>query len=63
MLTVGRHTFTMESRVHPVHLENSESWNLQIRDVRLEDAGIYECQVSTTPKISRLITLRVLGTL
>ncbi|OQR78458.1 hypothetical protein BIW11_06394 [Tropilaelaps mercedesae] len=59
VLTVGRHTYTMESRLQPIHLENSESWNLQIRDVRLEDAGVYECQVSTTPKISRLVALRV----
>ncbi|XP_022694315.1 uncharacterized protein LOC111263478 isoform X2 [Varroa jacobsoni] len=59
VLTVGRHTYTMESRVQSAHIDNFESWNLQIRDVRPEDAGVYECQVSTTPKISRFVTLRV----
>ncbi|XP_028967786.1 Down syndrome cell adhesion molecule-like [Galendromus occidentalis] len=60
VLAVGRSPYTADGKFQPMHLDNSESWNLQIKDIRPEDAGVYECQVSTTPKISRHITLSVI---
>ena len=39
---------------------SSSTWVLILRDVSLEDAGKYECQLSSSPKLSSWINLRVL---
>jgi hypothetical protein len=36
-------------------------WNLQIRDVRLEDQGQYRCTVNTQPVRSKVVMLHVKG--
>ena len=36
-------------------------WTLRIRSAQVKDAGLYECQVSTEPKISRIYRLHVVG--
>lgn len=36
-------------------------WVLQIKFVQPRDAGIYECQVSTEPRISENFHLNVVG--
>lgn len=36
-------------------------WTLRIRSVQLRDAGLYECQVSSEPKISKAVRLKVVG--
>lgn len=41
--------------------ENSSIWNLQIENVQPRDEGIYECQLSTEPKIHKAIYLKILG--
>ncbi|KAK7477675.1 hypothetical protein BaRGS_00031059 [Batillaria attramentaria] len=46
-LTVGKESFLDDSRIMLEHEPKSSSWNLLIRDVRLDDAGVYECQVSS----------------
>ena len=33
------------------------------RDVTILDAGHYECQISTEPKMSRFVHLKILGAL
>ena len=38
-----------------------EDWILQIRYVQQRDAGVYECQVSTEPRISQDFHLTVVG--
>lgn len=38
-----------------------EDWILQIKFVQLRDAGVYECQVSTEPRISTDFYLTVVG--
>nr|XP_045612442.1 uncharacterized protein LOC123767004 [Procambarus clarkii] len=35
------------------------AWDLEIHEAALEDAGVYECQVNTRPKISHPVTLHV----
>ena len=36
-------------------------WTLRIRSAQVKDAGLYECQVSTEPKISKIYRLHVVG--
>ena len=36
-----------------------DEWELQIRDVRKEDEGKYECQVNTNPLSQMVATLSV----
>lgn len=36
-------------------------WELSLRDVRLTDAGLYECQLTTHPPTSLFFTLKVVG--
>lgn len=39
----------------------SGPWTLQIKYVQARDAGLYECQISTEPKISARVYLHVVG--
>lgn len=59
ILTVGTYTYTSDQRFHSIHLEGSEDWTLEIRYTQKWDAGVYECQVSTEPKMSLNISLAV----
>ncbi|XP_076315509.1 zwei Ig domain protein zig-8-like [Tachypleus tridentatus] len=60
LLTVGTVTYINDNRFSPVHVENTGDWSLQIKYPQLTDAGLYECQVSSDPKISFFVNLRVL---
>lgn len=51
ILTVGIFTYTSDDRFKVYHPENSDHWYLEINPVTFRDAGVYECQVSTSPKI------------
>ncbi|KAH7642999.1 hemicentin-1-like [Dermatophagoides farinae] len=59
ILTVGTFTYTSDQRFQAIHRENSDDWSLQISYPRKKDAGIYECQISTMPKMSLFIQLNV----
>ncbi|XP_067127854.1 tyrosine-protein kinase receptor TYRO3-like [Centruroides vittatus] len=59
ILTVGRYTYTSDQRFTCIHLENSDIWTLEVKYTQKRDAGIYECQVSTEPKMSLSIMLNV----
>lgn len=59
LLTLGLYSYTKDPRLAAIHRSNSEDWVLEIRNTQQEDAGIYECQVSTTPPRSHLIHLSV----
>ncbi|XP_042230500.1 zwei Ig domain protein zig-8-like isoform X1 [Homarus americanus] len=59
ILTVGHLTYSADQRFQVVHAEGSQEWTLVVRYTQLRDAGVYECQVNTEPKLSRHVTLRV----
>lgn len=54
-------TYTSDARFTIVGNPERDDWNLRIDYVQPRDAGIYECQVNTEPKIYRAVTLKVLG--
>jgi len=59
LLTVGRYTYTTDLRFEGLHQKYSPDWKLVLTKARIEDSGNYECQVSTSPHISRVISLTV----
>ncbi|GIX99581.1 uncharacterized protein CDAR_26331 [Caerostris darwini] len=61
ILTAGKFTYTTDQRFSAYHLNDTCDWTLEIRDTRKSDAGIYECQVSSDPKISLPIQLNIIG--
>ncbi|PRD27732.1 UNVERIFIED_CONTAM: hypothetical protein NCL1_34502 [Trichonephila clavipes] len=61
VLTVGRFTYTSDQRFQTIHLENSDDWTLQVKYPQSKDGGVYECQVSTVPKMSHFVNLNVIG--
>lgn len=61
ILTSSIHTYTGDGRFSVVHPENSEQWDLKVEFVQKRDAGIYECQVNTEPKINLAVQLNVEG--
>ncbi|KAF2366459.1 Immunoglobulin V-set domain [Trinorchestia longiramus] len=60
VLTVGLFSYTSDQRFTALHAEGSSDWLLKITSPQTRDSGIYECQVSTEPKISKAFTLRVI---
>ncbi|XP_023159199.1 hemicentin-2 [Ceratitis capitata] len=59
ILTIGIMTYTNDQRFLARHIDNSDEWVLKVVSVQPRDAGIYECQVSTEPKISKAYKLMV----
>ncbi|KAJ9582789.1 hypothetical protein L9F63_022866, partial [Diploptera punctata] len=59
ILTSSIFTYTGDARFGVIHPEASDEWNLRIEYVQKRDAGIYECQVNTEPKINMAILLNV----
>ncbi|KAL7010723.1 hypothetical protein ACKWTF_016852 [Chironomus riparius] len=59
ILTVDRMTFIADERFQSFYVENTGLWTLQIKYVQARDAGMYECQVSTEPKVSARVHLHV----
>ena len=61
ILTFGPVSYTNDARFSVVKSASGDTWTLRIRTVQLRDAGMYECQVSSEPKISRAVRLKVVG--
>ncbi|XP_069952329.1 kin of IRRE-like protein 1 [Cherax quadricarinatus] len=59
ILTLGIFTYTTDNRFKVYHPPDTEQWDLEIIPVTFRDAGVYECQVSTSPKVSLPIVLGV----
>ncbi|XP_068237427.1 uncharacterized protein [Palaemon carinicauda] len=60
VLTTGAFTYTTDVRFRVVHLEGSPYWTLEVGSPSVNDSGVYECQISTQPKIFRRFTLNVI---
>ncbi|KAG5319028.1 OBSCN protein, partial [Pseudoatta argentina] len=56
LLTVGRSTHSIDMRFV---VSNGPGWNLLIKNVNHEDAGLYECQIQTEPMQQRFIQLNI----
>ncbi|XP_020281043.1 zwei Ig domain protein zig-8-like [Pseudomyrmex gracilis] len=59
ILSAGRIMYTSDLRFQVIHQDNSENWTLQIKSPQERDSGVYECQVSTEPKMSLNYSLNV----
>ncbi|KAK8376921.1 hypothetical protein O3P69_010100 [Scylla paramamosain] len=59
LLAVGGFTYTSDDRFTARHAAASQDWLLMIHYLQERDAGLYECQISTTPPQSHLIHLSV----
>ncbi|KAK9889290.1 hypothetical protein WA026_004570 [Henosepilachna vigintioctopunctata] len=59
ILTVGILTYTNDQRFQSLHTDGSNEWTLKVTSPQVRDSGIYECQVSTEPKISQAFRLNV----
>ncbi|XP_076172673.1 limbic system-associated membrane protein [Ptiloglossa arizonensis] len=57
LLTVGRDTHSIDTRFMVV--SNSPEWTLLIKNIKHEDAGLYECQIQTEPVQQRFIRLSI----
>ncbi|XP_017881740.1 protein borderless-like [Ceratina calcarata] len=57
LLTVGTNTHSIDNRFVVMH--SSTDWSLQIRAVTLQDAGIYECQVTSHPVQRNFVRLKI----
>lgn len=63
ILTAGLMTFSSDSRFKVNH-ENSvdeKDWSLLIRNAKVEDSGVYQCQLNTDPEMKLNINLLVKG--
>eukprot|EP00096_Caligus_rogercresseyi_P002589 TRINITY_DN14782_c0_g1_i1.p1 TRINITY_DN14782_c0_g1~~TRINITY_DN14782_c0_g1_i1.p1 ORF type:complete len:318 (-),score=70.33 TRINITY_DN14782_c0_g1_i1:264-1217(-) len=58
LLTFGMATYSHDSRFQ-IFFEKPNDWKLQIQFPKIEDEGIYECQVSTNPPLVQRTKLRV----
>lgn len=56
-------TYTNDQRFQSLHSDGTDEWSLKITSPQPRDSGIYECQVSTEPKISSAFRLTVVGEL
>ena len=62
VLTVGLMDFVNDPRMEVEHPPDSTQWNLVIRNLQREDAGVYECQVSSKIRhLRHYVTLLVQG--
>ncbi|KAH3833734.1 hypothetical protein DPMN_107049 [Dreissena polymorpha] len=59
-LTSGTLTVVADKRFQVGHIDFKSHWDLMIKNVKLEDDGVYECQISSKDRtVRRLITLNV----
>jgi len=54
-------TYTNDQRFQSLHADGSDEWTLKISSPQPRDTGVYECQVSTEPKMSQALRLTVVG--
>ncbi|XP_050723259.1 uncharacterized protein LOC127001987 [Eriocheir sinensis] len=59
LLTAGSVIYSSEKRYAVSHVRHQQLWELSVMDVRLSDAGTYECQMTTHPPTSLFFILKV----
>ncbi|XP_070507265.1 uncharacterized protein [Chironomus tepperi] len=59
ILTTGTSTYTSDQRFQVLRSFDANNWTLQIKYPTFRDAGNYECQINTEPKISLSYSLNV----
>ena len=59
IITVDQETFISDDRFSSLIKARENLWTLKIKYLTARDAGQYECQVSTVPKMSRKVELVV----
>ncbi|XP_062588223.1 hemicentin-1-like [Saccostrea cucullata] len=61
-ISVGLDIYVPDDRYHVQHIPYRGSWNLMIKNVNINDAGVYECQISAKERAGsrRLVLLNVL---
>jgi len=62
VLTIGEFVFANDPSYAIEHAEESEYWNLVIKNVKKKHAGKYECQISTKEDLNKTVELFVFGT-
>ncbi|KAL5004921.1 hypothetical protein ScPMuIL_018377 [Solemya velum] len=59
-LTIGTYTYVADKRFQVNHVPHRDQWNLLIKHVSVQDAGVYECQVSSKhKKIRKMVILHI----
>ncbi|KAH9503134.1 hypothetical protein Btru_070026 [Bulinus truncatus] len=64
VLTIGKLVWSKDHRILVEYSQRNDdvtSWDLIIRHVRHEDAGMYECQLTSTEKIAWHVELKIIG--
>lgn len=61
LLTVGLSTYSSDERFLVEHTRHMGHWALRIKNVRQDDEGWYECQLSVHPVHSIFVQLGVVG--
>lgn len=59
LLTAGSVIYSSEKRYSVSHVRHQQLWELSVMDVKLSDAGTYECQMTTHPPTSLFFILKV----
>ncbi|XP_032671238.1 hemicentin-2-like isoform X2 [Odontomachus brunneus] len=59
ILTSAIQVYTGDGRFSVLHPETTDQWTLKIEYVQARDAGVYECQVNTEPKMNLAFMLKV----
>ncbi|XP_067665064.1 zwei Ig domain protein zig-8-like isoform X2 [Haliotis asinina] len=58
-LTIGTMAFVEDERITVEHPPSTGEWNLMIKRVQIEDAGVYECQIASKARHLRKHVLLV----
>ncbi|XP_047501778.1 uncharacterized protein LOC125047548 [Penaeus chinensis] len=61
ILSVGKYKYSTDSRISIKHNSEQHEWLLRIQDVQEQDAGRYECQVSSKPVLSFIVNMEVVA--
>lgn len=62
IISVDETTFIADERFQSIFQEDHDyTWSLQIKYVQPSDAGWYECQMATEPKLSAKVHLQIVS--